>query len=251
MKIVTAGLTRADIDRAPENDFGPAPRLLRPRDAATLILIDRAGPAPRVLMGRRHAGHAFMAGKFVFPGGRTDPHDSRLSGIAPLAPDDEARLMRAAGSRASPTRARAIALSAVRETYEEAGMLIGEAGAFATGNPHWREFAERGVRPSLAGLRFIARAVTPPGRVRRFDTRFFAAFADAIAVSLPDGGPTRELEALEWLTFGQANDADLPAITRTILGDLQARLATDPALAENRDVPFYRMVNGRFRRDLL
>ena len=72
-----------------------------------------------------------------------------------------------------------------------------------------------------------------------------------IAVSLPDGGPTRELEALEWLTFGQANEADQPAITRTILGDLQARLATDPALAKNRDVPFYRMVNGRFRRDLL
>ncbi|MGB8186236.1 MAG: NUDIX hydrolase, partial [Pseudolabrys sp.] len=39
-----------------------------PRDAATLMLIDRSGPAPRVLLGRRHAGHKFMPGKFVFPG---------------------------------------------------------------------------------------------------------------------------------------------------------------------------------------
>lgn len=43
---------------------------LRPRNAATLILIDRTRRTPKILMGRRHPGLAFMAGKFVFPGGR-------------------------------------------------------------------------------------------------------------------------------------------------------------------------------------
>jgi 8-oxo-dGTP pyrophosphatase MutT (NUDIX family) len=46
-----------------------------PRDAATLMLIDRSGAKPKVLLGRRHAGHKFMPGKFVFPGGRIEAFD--------------------------------------------------------------------------------------------------------------------------------------------------------------------------------
>ena len=43
-----------------------------PRDAATLMLVDRSGPVPTVLLGRRHHGHKFMPGQFVFPGGRLE-----------------------------------------------------------------------------------------------------------------------------------------------------------------------------------
>ena len=50
---------------------------LRPRDAATLIIVDASGKKPKVLMGRRHERHSFMPGKFVFPGGRVDPADVR------------------------------------------------------------------------------------------------------------------------------------------------------------------------------
>lgn len=245
------GLSKTQIDKAESRDFAKVPgRSLRPRDAATLILIDRGGGEVRVLMGRRSARHAFMPGRYVFPGGRTDPADSRVPVAAGLPPEEEALLLNA-GSRASAARARAIALSAVRETYEEAGLLIGRPGPFATAKPHWQGFVEHGVQPSLEGLRFVARAITPPGRVRRFDTRFLAAWRDDVAVALPEGGPTNELEELLWLPLPRAMELDIPLITRSVLGDLQARLAVDPDLRPGGSVPFYRMRGNKFLRDFL
>jgi 8-oxo-dGTP pyrophosphatase MutT (NUDIX family) len=245
-----AGLTRAEVDRVENKDFALGAGPKRPRDAATLILLDRSGGAVRVLIGRRHHGHAFMPGKFVFPGGRTDPSDSRIPVAEGLHPDEEAKLI-GSGSKASPTRARAIALSAVRETYEEAGFLIGRKGAFATNRPDWRGFADHGVQPSLERLRYIARAITPPGRVRRFDTRFLAAWRDDVAVELPEGGPTHELEELIWLPIAEAKQADIPAITKQVLSMLEGRLADDPELKPGGQVGFFRMRHNRFLFDYL
>jgi len=244
------GMTRADIDRAENKDFALGKGPKRPRDAATLILLDRSGGEFRVLMGRRHMRHAFMPGKLVFPGGRTDPSDSRIPVAAGLHPDEERRLA-GAGARASAARARAIALSAVRETYEEAGLLIGRKGTFSTSRPDWQGFAANEVCPSLDSLRFVARAITPPGRVRRFDTRFLAAFREDVAVALAEGGPTDELEEIVWLPIGEAMQADTPTITRTILGDLAARLDEDPDLTPGWPVPFYYLRHNRFCRDLI
>ena len=242
------GMTKVEVDRLEAGALGPGP--LRPRDAATLILLDRKGGDVRVLMGRRHMRHAFMPGKFVFPGGRTDPSDSRVVVASALHPHEEAKLVAGSG-RTSPARARAIALSAIRETYEEAGMLIGEDGPFVAGKAEWQAFADHGVRPALAGLRMIARAITPPGRVRRFDTRFFGAWRGGVVVELPEGGPTDELEELVWLPIAEAKQADLPEITRTVLGELEKRLADDPELDPGGPTPFYRMIRKRFIRELL
>ena len=118
------GMSKAEVDRVEARDSALGPGPLRPRDAATLILLDRRAGEFVVLIGRRHAKHAFMPGKFVFPGGRTDPADSRIPVASSLHPREEAKLMASAG-RISLARARAIALSAIRETYEEAGLLIG------------------------------------------------------------------------------------------------------------------------------
>ena len=243
------GMTKAEVDKAERNEstLGDGPK--RPRDAATLILLDRKGSDFHVLMGRRHAAHAFMPGKFVFPGGRTDPADSRIPVATGLHPEDEAKLTVRAG-RTGPTRARAIALSAIRETYEEAGLLIGQKGQLTTGKRDWQGFVEHGVQPSLEVVRFIARAITPPGRVRRFDTRFLAAWRDDVAVALPNG-PTNELQELVWLPLAEARKADIPTITRTILDELEKRLSHDPLLLPGGAVPFYRMLNNRFVRDVL
>jgi 8-oxo-dGTP pyrophosphatase MutT (NUDIX family) len=244
-------MTRAEIDRAEKADaaLGAGPK--RPRDAATLILLDRKGGEFHVLMGRRHMRHAFMPGKFVFPGGRTDPADSLVPVAAPLPAEEEAKLTARAG-RVGATRARAIALSAIRETYEEAGLLIGRSGAFATAKPDWQGFVRHGVQPSLEAVRFIARAITPPGRVRRYDTRFLAIWRGEVAVELPDGGPTNELEEQVWLPLAEARKADIPTITRTILEELERRLADDPLLRPGGgEIPFYRLLNGRFIREIL
>lgn len=244
------GLSKTELDKIEARELAKAAAPLRPRDAATLILLDRRAGDVLVLMGRRHMKHAFMPGKFVFPGGRTDPADSRIKVADDLHPDEAAKL-RAGTGCVSVARARAIALSAIRETYEEAGLLIGRRGEFATTKADWQGFAEHGVEPALAALRYIARAVTPPGRVRRFDTRFLSAWRSDVAVELPNGGPTNELEELVWLPLADAMRADIPAITQSVLGDLSRRLAVDPDLAPGGEVPFYRMRNNRFRRDIL
>ena len=244
------GMSKAEIDRAERSDIAPGLGPTRPRDAATLILLDRRGDDFLVLMGRRHARHAFMPGKFVFPGGRTDPADSRIPVAGSLHPAEEDKLSRN-GSRSSKARSRSIALSAIRETYEEAGLLIGRKGSFAASRADWRGFVEHGVQPSLEMLRFVARAITPPGRIRRFDTRFLACWKSDVAVTLPDGGPTDELEEIVWLPISQAKQADIPGITRTILEELESRLRDDPLLRPGGPVPFYRLIRNRFVREIL
>ena len=97
----------------------------RPRDSATLILLDGAPSEPKVLLGKRSDRHAFLPGKFVFPGGAIDPSDSRMSVTGMLDPDSQRRLLHRL-ARPSPTRARALALAAIRETCEETGLLIGQ-----------------------------------------------------------------------------------------------------------------------------
>src|SRR5207237_6257754 len=88
---------------------------VRPKDAATLILLDRSGRVPKVLLGKRHHGHKFMPGKFVFPGGGLEPADRRMGVARPLHPQAQARLMQRV-RRPSPAHARALALAAIRET---------------------------------------------------------------------------------------------------------------------------------------
>ena len=244
-------MSKAEVDRAESKDFALGDGPKRPRDAATLLLLDRSGSDIRVLMGRRHRNHAFMPGKLVFPGGRTDPADGKVPVAADLDPVDEAKLVSGMGARGSAGRARALAMSAVRETYEEAGLLIGNRQPFSTDHPDWRAFQEHGVMPSVAGLRYVARAITPPGRVRRFDTRFFAAWQSDVAVTLEDGGPTDELEDLVWLSLADAKGAEVPLITKTIVSELETRLRTDPELTPGGAVPFFRMLHRRFVRELI
>src|SRR5580658_10075793 len=67
---------------------------VKPRDSATLILIDRAEKVPKVLLGRRHERHRFLPGKFVFPGGRIEPTDRLMAVTAHLHATHAERLMR-------------------------------------------------------------------------------------------------------------------------------------------------------------
>lgn len=251
MKKTTKVLSKAQVDLAESKDFALGDGPKRPRDAATLLLLDRSGREVQVLMGRRHRNHAFMPGKLVFPGGRTDPADGRVPVARELPPEDEAKLVSGMGARGTRHRAKALAMSAVRETYEEAGLLIGRRESFATHHSDWSGFQQHEVTPSLEMLRYVARAITPPGRVRRFDTRFFAAWREGVALALPEGGPTDELEDLVWLPLEEAKAADVPMITRTVLSELENRLKRDPELEPGGSVPFFHMRYKNFVRDLV
>ncbi len=227
---------------------------LRPRDAATLMILDNSGKGePKVLMGRRHERHKFMPGKFVFPGGRVDPADSRTQVAADYDPVTRAQVLYDMKSRSPEARARGLAVAAIRETYEEAGIFIGRKQKTDLPRPAgMRPFAEHDVALDLTPMRLIGRAITPPRRPRRFDTRFFVVFADAIADRMPDGIlPSGELQDLHWLPLDEAKSLDLPTITSVMIEELQGQLAADPQLAPDHPVPYYYWASNRFNRTLI
>jgi len=224
---------------------------LRPRDSATLILIDRAHPIPKVLLGRRHLRHRFMPGKFVFPGGRIEPADRLMATTAPLHQRHVDRLMQRL-RRPSAAKAAAFALAAVRETYEETGLMLGVRTDAPIKTPPgaWEAFAKAGILPDLSAIHFIARAITPPKRPLRFDSRFFAADASAIA-DRAEGfvGPDAEFVELVWLPINEARSLDMPGITAVVLEELTDRIAAD--MSRDIPVPLYRMLHKRFVREIL
>lgn len=222
----------------PDADLTDAPRVggRQPtKDAATLILTRVRKGATEVLMGRRAPGHVFMASKWVFPGGRIDRSDFTAAAANDLPAADMARLTREVPAR----RARALALAAVRETFEETGLLLAAPAPAASVAGPWREFRAVGALPDLAALSYVARAITPPGRSRRFDARFFMADVQALLHPEPTAG-SGELDEIAWLPLAETRPLDLPAITRFVLGEVGERLARP-----DRPLPYVRMVRGR------
>lgn len=209
------------------------------RDAATLIIVDDSSVAPRVLLGRRRADLVFLPNVFVFPGGRVDADDAAAPSADDLE-DGEASLL-AANLNAAPSSAafvRALALAAVRETYEETGIVVGAAGPAPAVVPEaWTPFLRHSCLPALAQLRYILRAITPPGRPRRYDTRFFMVNATAIATraaALDD-----ELSEIGWFTVAELRALDVPRMTRIAIDELVRVFTEGLAPPPERSVPFY------------
>jgi len=205
------------------SEFRSQGRAVRPKDAATLIIVRRDQKQPRVLMGKRAAGHKFMPNKFVFPGGKVDTGDGRLQPPHDLHPAVLKRLSQSC----SENKARALAMAAIRETYEETGLILGEPDSptLKTRSPHWQDFLQYDINPRLDTLHLIARAITPPYRSRRFDARFFMAEADLIQGGVheaPQG--SGELLELHWVTLKDTQALELPNITRMVLGEVERRL---------------------------
>ncbi len=246
MNELAARLTRIErVEDDPSN--GP---LVRPRDAATLVILDRSQKEPRVLVGKRHEKSAFLPGKFVFPGGRLDLDDKNMASVGKL----DAVSLRRLGKRVvrpSKHRPRALVLTAIREACEETGFLFGrkvKRDALPEKYPaDWQAFIDNGVVPDLSALTFAARAITPPGRARRFDTRFFFADRKSIAGRCGDpSGPDSELVELKWIRLSEAKDnPDMPTISKVVLIEIEQRLKSRAPLP----VPFYSFKRGiGFRR---
>jgi 8-oxo-dGTP pyrophosphatase MutT (NUDIX family) len=220
----------------------------RPRDAATLILVDRSAGEPKVLMGKRHPGHKFMPGKFVFPGGRLEKEDARMRHEGAL-PGRAADRLTAMVVKPRRDLARTLALTAIRETFEETGLMLGRRGDVPIDvPPAWAGFRAAGIVPDLSQVAFVARAITPPRRPKRFDTRFFVDMASVVHRVEGVVGPDTELVELQTVPISQARTLDLPTITQVVLEELEKWLSdteADPA------VPFYRMMHGKFVRHLL
>ena len=202
-------LGEADAIRQGASGPGLAPR---PRDAATLILYRLDNDRPRILMGCRSKGHDFMPDKYVFPGGRVDTEEDALRTQARRRP-------------------RAFPLTAIREMFEETGLIVGRKAPTPAGYPaSWTEYFACEAVPCLQGMTFVGRAITPPMRSKRFDARFF--MADAQQSLIDDRPPVdgAELADLRWFTLAEALELDLPNVTRFVISEVSARLEGGAAL---------------------
>lgn len=211
-----------------------------PRDAASLIILDHTLNGPYVLMGKRHEKHVFMPDAFVFPGGRLEVCDSEMVVAGSLHPAAERKLMLQV-EEPSELHARALALAAIRETFEETGFMVGSTdyGPPEEVPEEWRAFAEHGVFPELDVLHFVARAITPPRYPRRFDARFFVADASCIAHTVEGvSGPEKELVELAWVSLDMAETLNAPKITRMVMAALSQRLAK--GFIQEASVPLFR-----------
>ena len=221
------------------------PATLRPRDAATLIVVRMGKDGPEVLMGERSAAHVFVPNHYVFPGGRVDRSDAFVEPATPFAPGVLARLTKSCTER----RAVALGLSAVRETFEETGIVIGRPWRGPVPKPPlgWREFFETGRQPALGGLAYVARAITPTTQPRRFNARFFAADAATLGEDMlgEHGGGSGELEGQHWVTIPAARKLKIRPITGLVLDEIEARLDGHGLYDPSRLVPAFRVVQGR------
>ena len=190
------------VSEAPGKAHNP---VTRPRDAASLILLRGEGKDLEVLAGRRPLHVKFMPGVHVFPGGAIDP------------PDRIAWHLEAGAEILGPKLARS-ARAALRETWEEAGVLVGRPAPAAAAPPGTRPieraYQERGLVAAMDLLTYVGRAITPSHSRRRFNTRFF----------LSDGGnvygeptSTEELEELRWYPIGRHPLESFRDVTRFML----------------------------------
>ena len=214
----------------------------RPRDAATIVLLRSSeSGSPRILMGRRKTRDAW-ADLYIFPGGRVDPTDHRSLAASELNAVARSRLQLGCSS----ARARALGVAAIRELYEETGLMLGRP--LSTKVPtrptlSWeRDFLEAGLAADLGSLHVLCRAITPPRRPKRFNARFFIADATHALGSL---GGTGELAGLRWFPLKEAKKLDLPLITQAVLGQLDALFASSPRIRTRATTPLFRTLHKR------
>jgi 8-oxo-dGTP pyrophosphatase MutT (NUDIX family) len=196
-----------------------APRPVRPVDAAGLVLIRERGRGPEVLVGRRHSRVPFLPDIYVFPGGRVDDADSAASGF----PEKLHRAVEADLGSGTKRPGAAFARAAIRETFEETGLLVGIEPLpkkHACSAPVWQAFAAKNRTPAFAGLDFICRAITPTYSKRRYNTRFFLADGDLAHGELSGSG---ELLDLGWRNVEELRGLGLVDVTQYVLREALRR----------------------------
>ena len=209
------------------------------RNAATVILTRTGTEGPEVLMGQRGASAAFMPNKFVFPGGAVDAGDAAVPLASPLGAACARRL---ADSPLPETpdwlTPGTLAATAIRELWEETGLPLARPASWpAAPPPDWTTMASRGLMPDAAHLAYVFRAITPPGRSRRFDARFFLADVSGIEGDPDDfSGAQDELAHLQWVPLRRARGFDLPFITEVVLAEI-GRLIERGGVPDS--VPFF------------
>jgi 8-oxo-dGTP pyrophosphatase MutT (NUDIX family) len=216
---------------------------VKPRDAGSLIIWRAGAEGAEVLMGRRSRKAAFVPDFFVFPGGRLDPADSAVRAATPLDAEAVARM----GVRGNVALAEALALAAVRETFEETGLLLAEVGDIGeVAHPEWAHWKSRDLAPGLHRLRYFGRAITSPTSPIRFHARFFVARAEEFKGKIAGSGELSELgfypatEVLANMPVVDVTEYMLNRVIAYAADPLRFEMRT-PIFSYRDDGPFVRM----------
>jgi 8-oxo-dGTP pyrophosphatase MutT (NUDIX family) len=223
---------------------------VEPRPAATVVLVRDGARGLEVLLLKRHHAMAFLAGAHVFPGGRVEASDRDMPAEQLSGRDRAAAQL----PELDPDEAVAWHVAAIRELFEEAGLLLARdtrGECLTTENKDERRrlddhraalahepfsalLARERLRLALDALALFAHWVTPAGEARRFDTRFFLA---RVPPRQGEGDVDRESVGLAWWTPAdairrcQAGDVVLPPPTWTTLRELERVHTADEAFA--------------------
>jgi 8-oxo-dGTP pyrophosphatase MutT (NUDIX family) len=215
----------------------PGTKAVRPRDAASLVILKEGAEGSEVLMGRRRSKSKFMPGAYVFPGGRVDAADARARPATALVPEVERLLLHGA----TQARARTLAMTAVRETFEETGLVLGRPGdPGGVRDESWAALRAAGMAADLAALDFVARAITRHESPVRFDARFFMVAAERLSGALGGSG---ELLDLAFVPLETARELPSAMITQFVLSEV-LRLAAAPRGQRGRRA-YYRWRSGQ------
>ena len=223
------------------------PPRVRPRDAASIVLLRGRGNNPEVLMGRRRKRASFLPNIYVFPGGRVDRHDR----VVPKGLNLPSGLQQKLTRRTTQAHAVSIAIAALRETHEETGYLLIDRATSdvleqAPQSDFWHALRHAGGGPDLMSLDYIARALTPIMSHKRFNTRFFLADANEAEGDLIEDG---ELEDLHWLPLREAFRLPIVDVTEFVLQQAEQRWQQGHKADHAAPVPFLHYVGMRQRID--
>jgi len=207
---------------------------VKPRDSASMLVLRTGSNGLEVLMGRR-GRKAVFSNAYVFAGGKVDRADRRPIPARDLHPDLGRRLS------SDPGKSRAIAMAAVRETFEETGLVLGAPGDLGdTGDASWDDMRALGLAPDLEKLHYVGQAITPASRAVRFNARFFCAWAKDMTGDLGGSGELADL------AFIPARDAlELPTVdvTQFMLEEILRREAA--GFVTPSQYPFFGYRNDR------
>lgn len=209
-------------------------RPVRPRHAASLVLVRRSSHGPEILMGRRPPKAVFPEA-YVFPGGRLDVSDSAVAPSTHLAASVLEEL-RAHGA-CTPQLARGLANAAIRETFEETGLLLAAPGDPGTEQGPWAAFRAKGIAPAHDRLRFLGRAITPASAPVRFHARFFVADGEHVEGAIVGNG---ELSDIRWYPLDEARRLPAIDVTQFVLTEIAAH-----ERGQLRSAPFFRYRRNR------
>ena len=185
--------------------------IARAKDAASLIVYRKRKNSIEVLMGKRQSRASFAPGVYVFPGGTLERADNKLRPPIPFKIDGLAH--------GATLRIHGLAHAAIRETWEETGLLLGQKGELGkTSHPTWEQCRLERMVPTPHHLSYLARAITSTASRTRFHARFFVAPLDLFCGSLIDNG---ELLDLRWIQLAGQVNLPMWGVTEFILEELQ------------------------------